>query len=718
LTRRLFWKSLLEQEVALMGNPSLTIKGFAVAALMASLGCKGNQVVGQPCDLGVTTKESQAVVNIAASDCATGICLKPVKDQGATPTYPATGATCTSECSSDADCEGENRDPGNSQDTRCNGHFVCAVPFTVGPLCCRRYCLCSDFLSPAGAPLPIACQGPNALTCQAAAGSASGAGVGQQTDIYISIAPARQLDLLFMIDNSAGMGPKALKMTSQLPKLLTALKDPTSGTYPDLRVAIIDSDLGTGGQYSSGSCGPNDGNGKSPYGDAGNFQMRGAAACGVKDGSLWLEYTNGKAVNYDVSKDIGTVFGCLAGNLGSLGCGEEHQLQAFEFAFASGTIPGRDSRQESFLRPNAYLGLVFLTDEDDCSAATNFGMFGDGNHPELKGESASLRCATRAHQCSGRNLTQSPPGYPTEAPFSASFASCSARTDACPNAINPGGQATDTSQPTACSPLRDFRLLAQEMKDLKRDMASEKLLVAGIFGWPLMLRNADGSPVLDSKGKPQVDMANATYKIDAVPNPNTFDTSYPKSYNYWPLCYDPDHPAPGDGSFSADAWDWGATGGLRLSAFIDEFGENGLKYSICERDFAPAMKGIGDALAKRLQNLCVDAKLMDVDLVTPGLQPDCRVAYRTPQTSPDGSITYVESPESLPMCAAGATPETVASDCWQIAHDLAKCPASGQLITMVRTAAEIANGPLAPGTKISMQCWTCPDLVSVAGCDY
>jgi hypothetical protein len=34
------------------------------------------------------------------------------------------------------------------------------------------------------------------------------------------------------------------------------------------------------------------------------------------------------------------------------------------------------------LRPDAYLGLVFLSDEDDCSAATNDGMFGD--KPELQ----------------------------------------------------------------------------------------------------------------------------------------------------------------------------------------------------------------------------------------------------------------------------------------------------------------------------------------------
>jgi hypothetical protein len=156
---------------------------------------------------------------------------------------------------------------------------------------------------------------------------------------------------------------------------------------------------------------------------------------------------------------------------------------------------------------------------------------------------------------------------------------------------------------------------------------------------------------------------------------------------------------------------------LRISAFIDEFGENGLKYSICEPDFSAAMKGIGDAIAKKLQNLCVDAKLVDVDPVNPGLQPLCRVVYRIPTTLPGnaGAIAYEES-APLPMCPADATPQNVASDCWQLVYDTAKCPRNGQVLTVVRTAAEIAAGPLTEGTKIGMSCWTCPDLTSAPGC--
>ena len=87
----------------------------------------------------------------------------------------------------------------------------------------------------------------------------------QQTDIYISVSPTRLLDLVFMIDNSPSMAPKQAKLNAQFPKLIAALQDPNNNNaLPDLRVAIIDSDLGTNGAYSSGSCGPRtlpDGNG-------------------------------------------------------------------------------------------------------------------------------------------------------------------------------------------------------------------------------------------------------------------------------------------------------------------------------------------------------------------------------------------------------------------------------------------------------------------------
>jgi hypothetical protein len=677
---------------------------FGAAVALLSLGCGHDDKVGQTCDLTVDAGPAQAVVNLSSGTCRTGLCLKPLIAPGGTVADPPTGATCTDECSRDSDCDGELRNSGNAQDTRCNGGFVCGVPFVVGPLCCKHYCVCKDFLGPQGNQVPVACQGPDALaSCQSAAGNAAAAGILAETDMSISLPSRRQLDLVFMIDDSPSMAPKVRKLAQQFPKLVQSLKDPSDGLYPDLRVAIIDSDLGTGGAYASGACGLGTGPG---FGDLGDFQMRGAAGCGVSADALWLDYAYGRAVNFDRALDIGQVFGCLAGNLGAAGCGQEHQLQALELALAAPGLHQSQSGglQNTFLRPDAYLGLVILSDEDDCSAATNDGLFGD--KPELRGETTSLRCATRAHQCNGKNLADAPPGYPTSAAFEANFAACSARTDACPNATD-GNAATDTSGPTACSPLKDVHHLAQEIKSLKADPENQ-IMVAGIFGWP---RNDDA-------------MAKAKYKIDRVPGPGAEDLDGQQGpvWDLWPVCFDPDHEPADPGTYDADAWAWGARGGLRIAAFIDEFGVNGLKFSICDRDFGYALDGFGGPRYKTLQNICIDAKLMDVDLVTPGLQPDCRVVYRLPQVdATTHQVTWAESPQSLPVCPPGATPDTIASDCWRIVIDTNRCPRNGQSPSILRTAAEIAESPiplLPSGTKVAMQCWTCPDDSSRPGCEW
>jgi hypothetical protein len=654
---------------------------------------------------------SQGAYNASAMECPSNLCLKPVVQPGASGTVDTT-ATCSAECTQDSDCEGELRDFSNALDKRCSRGFVCTIPFAVGSLCCRKLCVCKDFLGPSGATTPSACDPTLASTtsCPATITSkplSATSGVEQETDLYFSIKPDRQVDLVAMVDNSPSMAPKVYKLNAQFPKLMAALKDPTDGSMPDLRVAIIDSDLGTGGAYSSGTCGPktlSDGT-SSVYGDLGRFQMRTSpTACTFNAGSLYLEHKAGLPVNY--TGDISSVFACLAGNLGSLGCGMEQQLQAFEFALAAKGVG--NELQQQMLRPSAQLGLVFLSDEDDCSAAMNDGMFGDKS--ELRTESASLRCATRAHMCNGRNLTSSPPGYPTDQSFEASFTQCQARTDHCPSVVD-GSGSTDTSVPTDCSPLADVSRLALELKSLKSD-PDNQILVAGMFGWPL----------------DDVAMQNAKYKIAPVPNPNTADTQHVTVYDYWPICYDPDHPPTNPDSttgFDVQAAGWGATGGLRLAAFVDEFGDNGLKFSICERDFSASMKTIGDALAKKMQNLCLDYKLVDTDGAEDGIQADCRVVWKIPAPDPkDPSRTiYQESPNPLPQCPAGATSGGVSTTCWQLSNNVASCPKRGQMVNVLRSAADIGTQPsLVAGTKIAMQCRTCPDLASgatpPAGCDY
>jgi hypothetical protein len=87
------------------------------------------------------------------------------------------------------------------------------------------------------------------------------------------------------------------------------------------------------------------------------------------------------------------VFSCLATAVGVAGCGEEHQLQAVRVALNPQSF---NQQNVGFLRADAYLAIVLITDEDDCSASPDnsqndnmFDMIGrrDPN------DNTSLRCA-------------------------------------------------------------------------------------------------------------------------------------------------------------------------------------------------------------------------------------------------------------------------------------------------------------------------------------
>jgi hypothetical protein len=158
-----------------------------------------------------------------------------------------------------------------------------------------------------------------------------------------------------------------------------------------------------------------------------------------------------------------------------------------------------------------------------------------------------------------------------------------------------------------------------------------------------------------------------------------------------------------------------------MSAFIDQFGvKNGMKFSICQTDFSEATKQIGYALAKKMQNLCMDDKLLDADPTTAGLQADCSVKYNVLVPSPidPTKSIYQENPQSLPECSPGNSATNLPPrDCWQLSKDTAKCPVTGQLVTVFRTAAEVAAGPLAAGTMINLQCRICSASDTSAGCN-
>lgn len=109
--------------------------------------------VGAPCDPLAAAGPTQAVYNNQALECDSRICLKPLDNTGVADTR----AFCSSPCTTDNDCGGVLRDSNDPNDRRCASGFACATIFVAGPLCCKKLCLCKDFL--AGPPsTPAGCE--------------------------------------------------------------------------------------------------------------------------------------------------------------------------------------------------------------------------------------------------------------------------------------------------------------------------------------------------------------------------------------------------------------------------------------------------------------------------------------------------------------------------------------------------------------------------------
>jgi hypothetical protein len=520
-----------------------------------------------------------------------------------------------------------------------------------------------------------------------------------RTAFTVPQSAVRALDMLFVVDNSPSMEPKQKALAASFPALMTALQSLPTG-LPDLHVGVISSDLGAGQGEAGGNCNVVLGNqgilwGNDPnvdpstpnnkYATTKNISdIAGDLGCGMAEGARWIENvqsSNGLERRKNYRGNLPDVFSCLTSAVGTAGCGYEHPLQALRVAL--NPQAGLNQQNVGFLRRNAYLAIVIVTDEDDCSAdpTLNDGMF----TPRTLGDTASMRCAARGHVCKGLPIPNYDPasGYTGSAPFVANFEDCDAKDD--PDRHN--------------LPLIRIRELIDSVKQVK-DRPDEQILVSGIIGWP---KNGD--------------LIGVQYRIDK--DTTSMPVDQQKLWDYMPVCTLPTVK-------SADGNIYKAYGGLRLKRFIDGFGANGRTYSLCEPDLAPVMTEIGNRIglgvAQKLWPACVPNPLMDADQSLPGIQPDCVLSEGLPCDTPGvGSCLSTGYRETaLPQCLddlgnplnpASPNLSSVPDDddhrpCWYLVYDqdpTTGCPNApkGQMISVLRPAG------VTTGSILNLSCRTC-----------
>jgi hypothetical protein len=202
----------------------------------------------------------------------------------------------------------------------------------------------------------------------------------------------RQLDLLFVIDNSNSMKEEQDSLARNFGNFINVLRT-LPGGLPDLHLAVVTSDLGNNGatqtiQNCVGS------------GQNGDFQTGGVQFTGgvrfLSDQRDPNQPATGTARIKNYAADLADTFATMA-NVGVSGCGFEQHLGATRRALIGNQL------NNGFLRKNALLAIVYIADEDDCSAA-NPSLFGNG--AEL-GKLDNFRCTDQGVSCgpgAGQNL--------------------------------------------------------------------------------------------------------------------------------------------------------------------------------------------------------------------------------------------------------------------------------------------------------------------------
>jgi hypothetical protein len=203
------------------------------------------------------------------------------------------------------------------------------------------------------------------------------------------------LDILFVIDNSASTRDKQTVFASNYPRFVEALDRFPSGR-PNLHIGVVTSSVDIGVDGFGPQCHPATGQ----NGALQNASRDRLFTCAPPTADRFLSDVanpdGSRKVNY--SGRLDEALSCIS-HAGDSGCGFEAPLEAMKRA-----LDGSRPENAGFLRRGAFLAVVFLTDEDDCSARQS--LF---EQPAETVGKDDIRCALAAYRCD-HALSSSAPG--------------------------------------------------------------------------------------------------------------------------------------------------------------------------------------------------------------------------------------------------------------------------------------------------------------------
>lgn len=193
------------------------------------------------------------------------------------------------------------------------------------------------------------------------------------------------LDLLFVVDNTETMESRQLALRYAFADLQSHLEF-AEGGLPNLHVGVVSTDMGTGTFAVPGCFDGGDG--------AALQNAPRLNGCQAPTERYLSDYGEGTDTNFGDQK-LTDAFACIS-QLGTSGCRFEQPLAAMKRA-----LDGSQASNAGFLRPGAALGVVILTDEDDCSVDDD--EFFDPRL-EADGSVSKFRCFEQGVICGGDDV--------------------------------------------------------------------------------------------------------------------------------------------------------------------------------------------------------------------------------------------------------------------------------------------------------------------------
>jgi hypothetical protein len=416
-------------------------------------------------------------------------------------------------------------------------------------------------------------------------------------DESVSVAINKDVDILFVIDNSGSMAEEQALLSANFASFINKLEDPA--VRANYRIGITTTDVGgnprcpnttpENGNLVLSSCVDRAGNGEFESNDddfsfaCNDFCDKADADLGIKPTKIegsdeaaprkWLENIEGD-INVEGVSSMVEAFQCY-GPQGVAGCGFESHLESMYLALAK--AKDKKSQQNyGFLRERAILSVVFITDEADCSfnpdakeIFTTNKVFWDD--PETDVAPSSAACWNAGVACSGSECHAE--NYDLDG--------------------NPGASDEDA----VLQPISKYVDFLQGLENTKKTFdAKQEVLVSLIAGVPVGYERGEAE----------------------IPYAPALDPEYQSLFGIGPGCIIGDPADP----------ETDAVPPVREREFAEAFEVNDARnlYSICQDDYSAALQAIADALVQQIKPACMTKCVYDTDPSTEFAEPTCELA--------------------------------------------------------------------------------------------